>query len=507
MNIALWTVAIAVLGAPDVTITLLPAQVDGSEVTLSVKVANQGSEPSAAFNIDLYHNSIAAPGAGQPGDYTFAAPALPVLGSYLGQYTFGPLPKGAFQAWAWADRSNSIGDSDTSNNLAGPAAYQYPPALGGDKPDLVIKSLITQQAYGELRYIVTVANQGSQPASDVDVHMFYDSAANPDCWNHDFTASPYEQTLLEELAAGDSVELTFVWPWPPDGQHTSWLKLDCYDVVGESNDNNNDAGPIAAAFDADVMGVDLRVSNLSATVDCDTVAYIVDVTNDGDVDAPPFRVDVFYDAVEPPAFGKEGDFGKLVEDGLKAGDTVSVPHFRLDTPGAAYTSWAVVDAIQSVTETRYINGPNVAEDNNHAKVEVEVGAITCACADAEEIKGPCDCGPVVAESGWCCKGVWSLDACEPPPQDPPQAGDDNPSGDPPPAGEDPTGTGGGGPFGAPEGAWDNMAGQGGGGAPPIPSDTVQMNNGCTRAPGPTDIPGHMLALAMFLALAAYTARE
>ena len=503
--------AVSTPSAPDIDGVLLPPQVVGDEVTLSMKVYNYGDAPAPAFTVDIYHNLGSAPGPSQKGDYQFAVPeGLPSLGHILLQYSFGPLPDGTFQAWIYADRNNVTGDQDASNNVAGPGVFQYPPAFGEAKPDLIVSAVETYNAYGELRYDIEVQNAGQGPAQGVDLHLFYDQEQNPSCWDFEWSGANYDTIKIDVLEPGQKEMVHFTWPWPAEGEHSSWVKTDCYELIGEANENNNDVGPMKVNFSSEIQGVDLVVSQFTADVDCGAVAYIVEVTNEGDVDAPPFQVDIFYDGVEAPGFGVNGDFSKVF-DGLKAGETVGVPHIRLGAGSGAQTSWLVVDTLLEVSETNFVDGPNVAEVNNLASTDLWVGEGSCVCPNGAITAG-CECGAVKASEGFCCGSVWSPNECAesatPPEEtaggsgnmDPPSgegaSGDGAGSGDGDGGGSG-DGTGGGNSqFGAPAGAWNNMNGEHGGVVDP---DTSEAARGCSAgSTGTGRSPWSLVAFGLLL---------
>ncbi len=365
------------------------------------------------------------------------------------------------------------------------------------------------QAYGELRYQLVVANQGAGPAVDVEVHVFHDHDGKPDCWEVDFVNATWELKSLPDMSPGDEIPVEFVWPWPEEGAHASWFALDCWGLVGESNDNNNIAGPIATNFDPNVMGVDLEVTDIKAIVECDTVTYQATVENIGDVDAPPFRLDFFYDEIESPEPGWEPDYTKMVEGGLKAGDTVSVQHVWEGATKGTMQSWVVVDGAEQVTETAYVDGPNLAEDNNVTGCEAVIGGDDCACDPDAPITGQCKCGAVVATSGWCCADSWQEGECvvepEPPPADA-DARDAPPETSPPDQSAGGPGNSGGsgtpganrgnGPFGAPSGAWEDMTSRENGGAPP---EVFHGDPGCS-AGGPSNAGAVGIVLLLLIAM-------
>lgn len=116
-------IGLSVRQPADLTITTwkaLPSTTTtGSNVTLLAYVHNGGGVAiSTPFKVDFYKNSATAPDGSVPGDVSCTISSLGAGGTALCRGTVQYSAAGTFQAWALADRTNAVTESDETNNSA-----------------------------------------------------------------------------------------------------------------------------------------------------------------------------------------------------------------------------------------------------------------------------------------------------------------------------------------------------------------------------------------------------
>jgi hypothetical protein len=292
-----YTIAeIAAPPAPDLDITVFSVQSLAGTVTYSVTVENKGDAPSGPFTLDLYYHGLTAPILGEPVDHFWPVPSLaPNGGSWSGEHQQTTGDNGSYKAWVWADKEQATTDSYLENNQEGP--YPYIVNVTGAIADLRIDEVVWQVIDGNIQYDVTIQNQGTAPVSNVDVDMFYSYETNPDCLEADLSNTPHDYMLIDALEPGGFVTLPFTWNAPPDGDHMSWVKVDCFSNIDELDDTNNTYGPVIVSSQGVVTtGADLKMELFQGKVSCTQVSYVVEVENVGDAATGPFQIDIFYDS-------------------------------------------------------------------------------------------------------------------------------------------------------------------------------------------------------------------
>jgi len=411
---------------PDLVTDLQQVLVDGNTVTFIASVTNASTKASGAFALDLYYHSLTAPSAVATVDHTFPVSGLAPGASWADSHILHNVPEGTFNAWLWADRINEINESEENNNVDGPIGYQT--AGSGALPDLVVEDVSTTTLTDRIRYEVTVRNQGNATANSVEVDVFFALDSNPDCndLSGETADAPHDYTTIDTLAAGNQITLTFEWLFPPTGSHNSWVKLDCLSNVTESDETNNDQGPVVVDFEfVPSDGPDLAITDFKTKVDCTTIHYLAKLKNVGDEAVGAFQVDIFQNTLDQPTFGNPGDL-TFYYDGLEVGGELTVETRWEEVPAGSYNAWVMADTTKMVTEAN--EGNNIAGPRQPL-----VDPTVCECGDNVAITSatPCACGTLTYYEGFCCQGAWNAEEfadCDDNPGDTGRTGDgaDNP---------------------------------------------------------------------------------
>ncbi len=391
----------------DLVVTALDIKVEGSTVLYTATVKNQGDVASIPVGLDLYFNSLTAPVANQAGDVVLDVKPIAPGDTWVGAEQRLGAKDGVYKAWAFVDRQKSGVDAKPENNVLGPIGYTV--SVGTPRPDLVITEVAWSLSKdgSSVHYDITIKNQGTADAKDVDIDVFYDWAASPDCTNpaEGLASAPHGYAKVASLPAGAApVTLAFDWVGAPPGVHKAWVKLDCVLLIDEIDETNNDKGPyVVDVKPPPTEGCNLKITDFKSSVTCTRVAYSATFTNVGIGKCGKFQVDLYYDRANVPTPGSGGgDLTFVYADGLGPSETFNLDTKHDTAESQKYTSWIVLDSLLDLTETD--EGDNVAFLS-----EIVVDSSACICPTNSKITKACACGDETFLEGYCCNGQFSLD--------------------------------------------------------------------------------------------------
>ena len=336
---------------PDLLITGFNPVVSGSTVTYTVEVTNSGVMDSGPFSVDLYYDRIVSPMVGDPGDDANVLPGIIAGGSQMLSFVRMATPAGTYDSYVQADTFDAVLEGNENNNIAGPASV-----LVSTPPDLVITAFTALVAGSTVNYTATVENQGLSDSGGFSVDLYYDRGSAPSVG----LAGDDAQVLSGGLGAGMTMNLNFSRSSTPAGTYDSYLQVDTFDAVGETNEGNNVAGPETHTVAGSGMP-DLVISGITHQVIGPDVEYTVTVTNQGTADAGFFAVDLYYDRATAPSAQIPGD-DEMILSSLAMGASMPLVFTRASAPMGTYNSWAYADVFESVLESDENNtagGPEV----------------------------------------------------------------------------------------------------------------------------------------------------
>jgi len=253
----------------------------GSNFTISLKVKNQGTAPTGNVFVRFpyYYDLASAPtytttvnhaystnidlAAGQETTINIASANISTSGSHT--------------IWALADKENAVPETNENNNAfgphnitVGPAATPTPtptntptptptsgptatptPTPSQSGPDLVITNIITSPAnpakYQTFTISTTVKNQGTTGISNklLKVAFYYDLSQPPT-----YTTTPSKSfSPAFTLAPGASQTVDYSGSYfTTSGAHNIRALVDQGQVLAETNENNNAAGPLSVTI-------------------------------------------------------------------------------------------------------------------------------------------------------------------------------------------------------------------------------------------------------------------
>lgn len=115
-----------VITAPDLSVSIIGASSDGTDVTINYTVTNNGAGGAGAFNVDLWADSASTPVVGNTGDTSVAYVSLTAGNSIVDSVVIANAAVSG-TAYAIVDTSNVVLEPDEVNNVSIGIAWETPP--------------------------------------------------------------------------------------------------------------------------------------------------------------------------------------------------------------------------------------------------------------------------------------------------------------------------------------------------------------------------------------------
>jgi MYXO-CTERM domain-containing protein len=262
------------------------------------------------------------------------------------------------------DYTGAVAESDETNNNA------YQPITVTTKPDLTVVSVtlpLTGNTSGPgsqftARYRIDNAANSSAFATDFDVQYFYCPTNNnpPGC------TQIGTGTITNNFSSGEQYSYnTATLTIPATAQAgTRYIRavVDTGSAIDESNENNN---AVYTAITVTNSAADLYVKTFTATPTGQTVAYSVEVCNQGGATTADIVVGLYYNrATAPDCTATTADQTATIAGGL-TNNTCAVRTFtQTAAPAGTTTAWAFADQACAVPES--------SEGNNTKSVGLTV---------------------------------------------------------------------------------------------------------------------------------------
>lgn len=227
-------------------------------------------------------------------------------------------------------------------------------------PNLRISSLDVVLGVDSVTYTVGVANLGTAVATEFFVDVFADLDAAPDA------GSTYDGTAwVAGLGPGESTTAAVTVHDAPTGVLSSWAWADADDWLEESDDDDNQIGPVAVTVDSAPDGPQLEVVSFEADNGILSTDYTAVIRNSGDVAAEGFWIDLWSDSEDDPGTCETGDRFVWV-DRVDPGETWTWQVEFDDAPWV--TTWASVLYVDSCDHI-------IEQDESDNLSRVDVGVL------------------------------------------------------------------------------------------------------------------------------------
>jgi hypothetical protein len=340
-------------GAPDVdlVVTHFDATVNGSTVTYQLVVCNYGTDEANNFYVDIYYNRKSAPNTGDFGPWYENIGSLPANDCAKFSHDRTATADGTYNSWAQVDADGIVSEFNEQNNIGGPVSVTV--GTTTQTVDLMVNSFTaTTTASGEVNYSLYICNVGTGPANASHALVYYHRLSPP----AEGDTGDYA-TSIPALAGGQCHKMTVQRSGTPPGTYYSYLVVDAYGAISETNETNNSQGPIQVVVDTPPPPTgdpDLTVQQFYAKVSGDSVYYYATICNYGGKSSGAFETSLHYNATTDPGPLVMGD-AALQTTSLGAGKCTTWNWIRSSTPVGMYFSWVYVDTGDKVIEANETN--------------------------------------------------------------------------------------------------------------------------------------------------------
>jgi Bacterial Ig-like domain (group 2)/CARDB len=226
-------------GQADLYVQSASGSISGGILSLTASIGNQGTASASGFWVDIFVDPSAAPTNGDYGDdYTWM--------SYVGADDSESISlttevgSGSHTVYVMIDGTETVTESDETNNVSKTTV-----SSGGStssKADLTITSFDWDVTADVLTYEATVKNTGDTAAGHFYVDVFADLDEEPaimsdgDAW-----------VEVDSMSAGGSQSFEYSFTGSCSRCY-SYLLVDSYDEVDESDEDDNVGGPLTVEF-------------------------------------------------------------------------------------------------------------------------------------------------------------------------------------------------------------------------------------------------------------------
>ena len=380
-----------------------------SDTTIDYKATfyNAGSEPLQNLRAQIFWNSPEAPEFGLvSGDKNFDFIVNDTFNQVLlpgdtrtVTWTWSEVPPtGLLNAWVYADTNNVFAEANENNNRYGPVVVDKLPPVG--TADLFIDSVETSLDGYNVTYIVTIGNQGDATPGSFDVDIFSDAETEP--LVTDGAAAAAYTSLASGPAPGQTIDVEVEWNSDVPGDFSSWVVVDAYQQVTESNETNNGFGPIAISIE-EAKKPELTITSFEGEAVAGNGNFTVTVENTGPEPAESFVVSLYSGAFEGGEPTGDDDAEDTVQvSGLAPGDSESLSLTWENVPAGSNPAFVIVDPSNEIDE---------ANEQNNVEGPVVIFIDEANCPDDTFLSAQCICGTTPQQTGYCCDGSWSALPC------------------------------------------------------------------------------------------------
>jgi hypothetical protein len=332
----------------------------GQSCQVRIRIANPDTKDAAGtFSVDWYLNPASSPTPAMVGDLVWSQTGLTAGEALTLSKSHVFTTAGTHEIYAQIDRLNAIVERDEDDNLTGPLSLVV---SSQPQPDLLITALnvmpMTPTVQQPATLTVKVKNQGTLSTTyPIRVDAYLTSTLPGLGDTGDVSAT------IGSLEAGASTSVQIPYTFTEEGESTLYALVDTLDTVTESIENNNIAGPVV--FDvAPPLMPNLVIESMN-TIPATPIAgepceiQLRVINPDTGVAVSAFAVDWYADPPTPPTSTMVGELN-WVQNGLGAGEVVTLTHSYTFTKSQMYTVYAQVDRTEIITERNEadnINGP------------------------------------------------------------------------------------------------------------------------------------------------------
>jgi len=219
----------------DLVVTGTSVEAAGGIILLTVILENQGDVGASDFFVDGFLDPSGMPQAGEYGDdyqlVDYLGPGEDVSISMIFEAATGPHSLVIF-----ADSGNDVGESDENNNLK---SLNVSVVDESPLPNIEVTYFDYLSDDESIYYALDVRNSGTLDVGSFKVELYVDLGFEP-------TPEDYGDEVLTigGLDAGESAQADFLVHNSCYGGCTSWVLIDSYGNIEESDEDDNALGPV-----------------------------------------------------------------------------------------------------------------------------------------------------------------------------------------------------------------------------------------------------------------------
>jgi subtilase family serine protease len=218
---------------PDLKVTNLTVTADAGGVSYTITVCNAGAAAAAASQLGLAYDAAAAPQCGDPFDWLAGTAALATGECETANHRRTGVASGSYKAWARADATCAVGESDEGDNTA---SHSY--SVASEVADLALTALRAVGGAGQVAFVATVCNAGRARAPETTTALYYHRADAPAAG---CGVAPDLKLKLEALDGGQCVNQTLPHKGVAAGSYRAWVLVDGACALAEADEANNQA--------------------------------------------------------------------------------------------------------------------------------------------------------------------------------------------------------------------------------------------------------------------------
>jgi len=219
---------------PDLTISQVSGESSSTDITLTVTVENKGTVGASSAFVDVFLDPVSMPTAGDYGDDWEMVEYVGPGGIATISFTLSA-GEGNHQIVVLVDSDDSIAESNEGNN-----SFTTTIDVGSENsgPNLTVNYFDYVADDEAVYYAVDIYNSGSEDVGRFYVDLYLDEVSAPELY------SDGERYVdVESLSAGGTEYADFLIE-EPCNYCWSWILIDSYDEVSETDETDNISGPL-----------------------------------------------------------------------------------------------------------------------------------------------------------------------------------------------------------------------------------------------------------------------
>ncbi len=224
--------------AVDLKIREVEAQSSSTDVVLTVVIENTGTKGSSDFFVDAWLDPSGTPKVGDYGDDYALVEYVGAGATTQLSFTF-EANSGSHSIAVVVDSEDSVEESNEGNNVF---EGTIDVSGSGSGPNLEITYFDWVSDETTIYYVVDVTNSGGEDVGNFYVDLYLDQDWEPEIYSD---GDQYIEAS-NGLGAGETGYADFLFEVDDCWYCTSWVLIDSYDEVAETDETDNVGGPVYA---------------------------------------------------------------------------------------------------------------------------------------------------------------------------------------------------------------------------------------------------------------------